>query len=240
MVEESWLEQVAEHPVTAELYLGSRTVQPWDRDRLRLELRARAEQMRQMVRQLAARRGVRISFEVAQGDVPAVLERARGTEILSTVVAWERPWFWTERARSAQVEVLRHSPGFTLIHRQGRIDRLPIVVYYDASPSAVRALEIVGELHQGRGDEVRVLLTPEPTGTSSDLMAEVDDWRRENGLRVVVQRLAATGQGDLAHTLARFSRSLVVLPSDAPVLRSSSSAGASVLEAASAVLVVRA
>ena len=53
MVEESWLEQVAEHPVTAELYLGSRTIQPWDRDRLRLELRARAEQMRRTVRQLA-------------------------------------------------------------------------------------------------------------------------------------------------------------------------------------------
>jgi hypothetical protein len=239
LVEESWLEQVAEHPVTAELYLGSRTVQPWDRDRLRLELRARAEQTRRTVQQIAQRHGVRISFEVAQGEVPAVLERARGAEILSTVVAWERPWCSTPRARSAQVEVLRRSRGVTLIHREGRIDRLPIVLYYDASPSAVHALDIVGELHRGRRDEVRVLLPRESPGISSDLAAEIDAWRRDHGARVVVHHLASTGQGDLARALGRFRRSLLVLPADAPVLRPGAEE-ASVLESASAVLVVRA
>ncbi len=95
MVEESWLEQMAEHPVTAELYLGSRTIQPWDGDRLRLQLRARAEQTRRTVRQVAERRGVRMSFEVAHGEVQAVLEQARGAGILSTVVASGRPSFPT-------------------------------------------------------------------------------------------------------------------------------------------------
>jgi hypothetical protein len=240
MVEESWLEQVAAHPVTAELCLGSRTIQPWDRDRLRLELRARAEQARRTLRQLAERRGVRISFEVAQGEVSAVVERARGAEILSTVVAWEQPSFLTARTRSAQVEVLRRSRGFTLIHREGRIDRLPIVLYYDASPSAVRALEIVGELHRGRQDEVRVLLPPAPAATANGLVAEIDSWRRENGVRVLVRPLASSDQGDLAQALAPFRRSLLILPADAPLLRAGAGAAASVLESASAVMVVRA
>jgi hypothetical protein len=240
MVEESWLEQVAEHPVTAELYLGSRTVQPWNRDRLRLELRARAEQTRRTVRQLAERRGVRISFEVTQGEVPAVLERARGAEILSTVVAWERPSFSTARTRSAQVEALRRSRGFTLVHREGRIDRLPIVLYYDASPSAVHALEIVGELHRERRDEVRVLLPHEPKGATGGLVAEIDGWRRESGARVIVHQLSSAAPADLGRALARFTRALLVLPADAPVLGPGAGAAGGVLEAASAVLVVRA
>ena len=241
MVEESWLEQVAEHPVTAELYLGSRTIQPWDRDRLRLELRARAEQMRRTVRQLAERRGVRISFEVAQGEVPAVLEQARGAGILSTVVAWGRPAFpSTARSRLAQVEALRTSRGFTLMHREGRIDRLPLVLYYDASPSAVRALEIVADLHRGRRDEVRVLLPPSPAETAMGLVGEIDAWRRENGVRVVVHHLASIDESDVARALAPFRHSLLVLPAHAPLLRPGAGAAASALESTSAVLVVRA
>jgi hypothetical protein len=240
MVEETWLEQVAEHPVTAELYLGSRTIQPWDRDRLRLELRARAEQMRRTVRQLAERRGVRISFEVAQGEVPAVLEQARGAGILSTVVAWGRPQFPTARASLAQVEALRRSRGFTLIHREGRIDRLPLLLYYDASASAVRALEIVADLHRGRRDQVRVLLPPSPVETARGLVAEIDAWRRENGVRVVVQHLASADESDLCRSLAPFLRSLLILPADAPLLRPGAGPAATLLESASAVLVVRA
>jgi hypothetical protein len=240
MVEESWLEQVAEHPVTAELYLGSRTIQPWDRDRLRLELRARAEQTRRMVRSLAQRRGVRISFEVARGEVPAVLEQARGAGILSTVVASGRPALpSTARARLAQFEALRTSRGFTLIHREGRIDRLPLVLYYDASPSAVRALEIVGVLHRGRRDEVCVLLPPSPDETASGLVGEIETWRRENGVRVLVHQLASIEESRLAQALGPFQRALLVLPADAPWLRPGAAA-ASVLDAVSAVLVVRA
>jgi hypothetical protein len=240
MVEESWLEQMAEHPVTAELYLGSRTIQPWDGDRLRLQLRARAEQTRRTVRQVAERRGVRMSFEVAHGEVQAVLEQARGAGILSTVVASGRPSFPTARARLAQVETLRSSRGFTLIHREGRIERLPIVLYYDASPSAVRALEIVADLHHGRPDVVRVLLPPSPIETTRGLVAEIDAWRRDHGARVVVHHLASIGDADLAPALAPFRRSLLVLPADAPLLRPGAGGAASVLETASAVLVVRA
>jgi hypothetical protein len=240
MVEESWLEQAAANPVTAELCLGSRTIQPWDRDRLRLQLRAREEQTRRTVRQVAERRGVRMSFEVAHGEVPAVLEEARSGSVLSTVVAWERPAFSSMRVRSAQVEALRRSRGFTLVHREGRIDRLPILLYYDASPSAVRALEIVGVLHQGRRDEVRILLPPAPAETSRGLMAEIDAWRRENGVRAVVHQLVSRDESALAGTLAAFRRSLVVLPADASVLESSGGAAAGLLDSLAAVLVVRA
>ncbi len=237
LVEESWLEQVAEHPVTAEVYLGSRTVQAWDRDRLRLELRARAEQTRRAVRQLAERRGVRISFEVTQGDVSAVLERAGGTGILTTIVASGRPAFpSTERSRLAMIGVLQRSHGFTLVHREGRIDRLPILVYYDGSAAARRALEIVGILRPGRREQVRVLLPPASVDASMHLVAEVEAWSREHGARVVMQQLASSSERDLERTLLQLRRSLIVLPSSATVLRAGGAG--SVLDSASAVLVV--
>ena len=100
-----------------------------------------------------------------------MLEQARGAGILSTVVAWGRPALpSTARARLAQVEALRTSRGFTLMHREGRIERLPLVLYYDASPSAVRALELVADLHRGRRDEVRVLLPPSPADAHDALV----------------------------------------------------------------------
>jgi hypothetical protein len=238
LVEESWLEQVAEHPVTAELYLASRTVQPWDRDRLRLELRARAEQTRRAVRQLAERRGVRISFEVTRGEVAAVLEEARRAGIATTVIACGRPALpWTSRARSAQSEVLRRARGFTLIHREGRIERLPVLLYYDGSASARRALEIVGLLRRGRREAVRVLLPPASAETSMQLTNEIERFRREHELRLVVQQLASSSESDFARTLEPLRRALMVLPARAPVLRRG--AAAEVLESISAVLVVR-
>jgi hypothetical protein len=56
----------------------------------------------------------------------------------------------------------------------------------------------------------------------------------------VVHHLASIGDADLAPALAPFRRSLLVLPADAPLLRPGAGGAASVLETASAVLVVRA
>ena len=185
MVEESWLEQVAEHPVTAELYLGSRTIQPWDRDRLRLELRARAEQTRRTVRSSSPRSaacGSRSRWRAAK--CRRCSSRRGGADILSTVVACgtagaarrrrDRDW------RSSPA--LRSSRGFTLIHREGRIDRLPLVLYYDGSPSARARARDRGRAATGAGATSCACCCrrrrPRPP---SAWWPRSSAWRRENG-----------------------------------------------------------
>jgi hypothetical protein len=237
LVEESWLERLAEHPVTAELYLASRTVRPWDSDTLRLQLRARAEQARRTVRQLAETRGVRCSFEVVRGEWSAVLAQASGADVLTAVLGSAHPGLPpTEQSRVELASVLRRTRGFTLIHREGRIQRLPVVVYYTGSASSRRALAVVAALRRGRREQVWVLLPPANAETSLRLVDEVERWRRESGLRVVTQQLASAKPQDLARTLLQLGRSLIVLPSRTPVLRGK--AVRAVLDAASAVLVV--
>jgi hypothetical protein len=239
LVEELWLERLAEHPVTAELCLASRTVRQWDPDTLRLEVRARAEQARRTVRQLAESRGVRFSFEVIRGDVIAVLAQAGGEDVLTAVIRGARPGLpATERSRVDLADMVQQTRGLTLIHREGRIERLPVLVYYDGSPSARRALAIVAALRRGRREEVRVLLPPAEAEVSMRLVAEVEQWRREHALRVVTQQLASAEPVDLARTLLQLGRALITLPADAPVLAGPSVRA--VLDSASAVLVVRA
>jgi hypothetical protein len=239
LVEERWLEQVAEHPATAELYLGSRTVRPWDRDTLRLQLRARAEQVRRAVSQLVEQRGVRVSFEVTRGDVATVLESAAGADVLTAFMAASRSSFPAGHRSSVELaHVLRHAGGFTLVHREGRLGRLPVVVYYDGSPAAARALAVVGALRGGRRDEVRVLVAFGDQDATAHLMAEIDSWRREHALRVVAHPVRSADPADSARTLLQFPRSLLVLPDGAPALRPG--VVESLLDAASAVLVVRA
>jgi hypothetical protein len=239
LVEERWLEQLAEHPVTAELCLGSRTVRPWNRDQLRLELRARAEQVRRAVRQLSESRGVRFSFEVTRGDVSSILASAGGAGVLTAFIAGSRSSFpQSQRTRIELEQVLRHSRGFTLIHREGRLQSMPVLVYYTGTPSARRALAVVAALRGGRREEVRILLPPADAETSARLVGEVERWRRDTALRVVTQQLASAKPLDMARTLEQFRRSLIVLPARAPVLRGKTVQG--VLDAAAAVLVVRA
>jgi hypothetical protein len=214
-------------------------VRPWDPDILRLELRARAEQVRRVLRQLAEARGLRFSFEVTRGDVPAVLAAGGGAGVLTAVMAGGRSAYpiAAERSRTDLVQVLLHSRGVTLIHREGHLQRLPVLVYYTGSPSARRALAVVGAFKRGRREEVRVLLPPAAAETSMRLLDEVESWRREYGQRVITQQLASARAVDLARTLRQFSHSLIVLPGRAPVLRGEVARG--VLDAASAVLVVR-
>lgn len=238
LVEEGWLEQVAEYPVAAELCIGTRALRPWDRDTLRLELRARAEQIRRAVRQLGQRRGVRVSFEVTRGDVGTVLASESGAGVLTAMVAGSRTSFpAAQRTRVELEQVLGRSRGFILVHRSGLLSRLPVLVYYSDSPSARRALALVGALARGRRQEVRVLLPPADEETSMRLAAEVEAWRLEHGLQVVTQQLASARPSDLARTLHQYRRHLIVLPARAPVLRRRVVEG--VLDTAAAVLVVR-
>jgi hypothetical protein len=239
LVEESWLERLAEHPVTAELCIASRTVRPWDPDTLRLQFRARADQAQRTLRQLAETRGVRFSFEVTRGEWSTVLAQASGADVLTAVINAARPGpSVSERGRVELADVLRRTRGLTLIHRQGRLQRLPVVVYYTGSPSSRRALAIVAALHRGRREVVRVLLPPADAETSLRLVAEIEQWRREHGLWVVTQQLASTKPADLARTLLQLERSLIVLPARSPALRAGTVRA--VLDSASAVLVVRA
>jgi hypothetical protein len=238
LVEESWLERVAEHPVTAELCIASRTVRAWDPDTLRLELRARAEQARRTLRQVTETRGVRFSFEVIRGEVIAVLAQASGADVLTAVLSDARPALpATERSRVELADALRRTRGITLILREGGIQRLPVLVYYTGSPSSRRALAMVAALRRRSREMVRVLLPPADAETSLRLVAEVERWRREQGLRVVTQQLASAKPADLARTLLQLGRSLIVLPARSPALRAS--AVRAVLDSASAVLVVR-
>ena len=238
LVEERWLEQLAEHPVTAELCIGSRTVRAWDPDTLRLEMRARAEQVRRAVRALSESRGVPFSFEVMRGDVGTVLQSAGGAGVLTAFFAGGRSTFpVAARSRVELAHVLRQARGFTLILRKGSVQRLPVLVYYSGSPAARRALAVIGSLRRGRREVVRVLLPPADAETSMALVAQVEEWRLEYGLRVVTQQVASTKPLDLARTLLEFRGHLIVLPAPAPVLRRN--VVQSVLEGAAAVLVVR-
>jgi hypothetical protein len=93
-------------------------------------------------------------------------------------------------------------------------------------------------LRRGRREEIRVLLPQAAADVSMRLVRDLERFRREYAVRIVTQQLASNRERDVARTLDQFRRSLVVLPADAPVLEQG--AAASVLESASAVLLVRA
>lgn len=239
-VQEPAMLRFAEHPVTSELYLPSGIVRSWNPDLLQIELRAHISRTRRSLERLVRlRRLTRWSFEVAEGDVKTVLLEATETGVLTTILGRERWSFPAEAtARRAWSEVLFKSKGLTLVHRLGRLGRLPAVIVFDGSESARRALDLVARLRAGRREEVRVLLPPLGAEEIRRLRSDVESWGRHSGLLPRTQRLTSTDPEDVAKALAEFQRHLVVLPAEAPALETN--VVRAVLESAAAVLVVRA
>lgn len=239
-VHEPALRLLAEHPLTSELYLGSGLVRTWNAELLRLQLRARMAQTHRLLERLAQRRSVRRwSLEVAEGDVTTVLLQATQAGVLTTVLGRDRWSFPAEaRARRAWGELLAKSKGLTLVHRRGRLDRLPAVVFYDGSESSRRALGLLGRLRKRRRQEVRVLLPPVDEASLQQLRRDVERWAEASGLIPRMQRLGSVDAEDVARVLAGFREHFVMLPSEAPELETTMVQAA--LDSAAAVLVVRA
>ena len=232
------LRSLAEHPLTTELLMESGQVQPWDTDRLKLELRARAEQARLTLQRVAEGRRVKWSWSVAEGDVAAEV-LAASSDGDAIAIGRERWSSGIDRRRIATTaEVLRRDRGLTLIHRSGRLRDLPIAVLYDGGSASRRALALVDQLALGSKVEICVLVPHAEEASSRDLRQEVEEWARASGLRVRLRPIASPRGADVAPTLGLFRHHLLVLPADTPVLLGGS--GDAVLESACSLLVVRA
>jgi nucleotide-binding universal stress UspA family protein len=217
-LEEKKLLDLAAHPVSSEVSMASGRASDWDPALLRLQLRARAEQARRALRDLAEMRRIEWSFQVIEGEMERdVLEAAAEADL--TTIGRGRWALELGERRSSTVGLLRRARRLTLIHKEGRLEALPPVVFYDGSHAARRALEIVERLPRRRGGAIQVLVAGSPTRSAAELRREVERWAGARELPIVVRSLASATSGDVARTLALYRRHLIVLPVGAPVLR---------------------
>lgn len=236
-VEDRRLHELAEHPMTSELHFLTATVEPWDPTQLRLQLRARAEQARRALRMTAEGRKLGWSFSVTRGEVAAeILAAAQEADL---VTLGRQGWHPVAglRGGSTAGRLLIQGKRLTLIHDRGRIGSLPVVVLYDGSPTARRALDLAAAIVSEHEGPLTVVVPPKAAGDEESLR-RLESWAGKAGIRVVIQRLASRRSPDIVKTLKLFRRHLLVLPGHSGILRGRT--GESLLRSlSSSVLVVR-
>lgn len=154
-VEDVNLLRAAGLPLAAQLSLPSGSSRPLDRPAVERELRALAARAREALASAAAPGRISWSFRVARGQVPAeVLEAARHADLL--VVGRTSRRVGTAPGETARAVAAR-APVSTLVLLEGSgVDR-PLLVVYDGSPAADRALDAAKRLESREAGPLTVL-----------------------------------------------------------------------------------
>jgi nucleotide-binding universal stress UspA family protein len=199
-VEDVNLLRAAEAPAAREVRYPFIEAAKLDLARMERQLRAQAAQARRALELASKRWKIKCSFRVVRGEVaPAVLEAALGVDLLSLGKV-SRPLVRRRRLGStALAAAAQGSCCVLLMHRDAAISP-PVVVTYDGSPTARRALAMATRLAQNSGRFLTVLVVADVPDEAQRLQSEASEFLR--GRNILTRYRQLTGAGATALTQA--------------------------------------
>lgn len=210
-VENESVMQLAALPFAREVGIAGRPGRVLDAATVEREFRFVAEAARRALDQAAARHRVRTHFRVVRGRLEAELVRIGAESDLVAIEKSARRPASGRRLGAAARALAARGPAAVLLCESGPdtpLDR--IVVAYDASPCAERALRVAARLaHERRPLEV-LLLTPDASVTEA-LRAKAEAELAAVGARGHFRVLPAGDVAALTLALERIGEALLVL-----------------------------
>ncbi len=218
-VEDIDLVRLAEHPEVSAYSMLSAGPQQLATNHLKRMLRVQLARCRQAIEEAAARRKIKCAFQVRQGRLVAEVLSAAGTSDL-VVVGWSkggvsRPWPTTRMPPVATAQAVTEAAAHSvLLLRPGGAIGGPVLVAYDGSDEALRALAAAAEIADLDGGVIEVALL---TGR----LDQAETWQREVVAALVdvgptekVVHMPKAGLDDLCRIAEREGASLMVLGAD--------------------------
>jgi nucleotide-binding universal stress UspA family protein len=205
-VEDINLLRSAELPCAREVAFATRAPRAMDSRRLERALRAQAAELQQMLAAMAQRRKIRWTFRVARGRVASeLLAAAQEGDML---VLGRVGTSVVQRARlgstaQTMVSTARHTVVFLE----------PVLVLFDGSENALRALATAARL--ARADSLRlvVLIAGTDADTYQRLLEQASNWLTERDQRARI-RPVAPGIVNLAQAVREEGGRTLVLATD--------------------------
>jgi nucleotide-binding universal stress UspA family protein len=197
-VEDVNLLRAAGSPVAREVLYPFTDAARLEPERVERGLRAQAEQGRQALAAASEQREIRWSFRVVRGEVAPEVSRPLVRQI---------------RLGSTALAAAVQAPCCVLLLRRDMGVRPPIVVTYDGSPTARRALRIATQLAQENGNYLAVLMVASTPDEEYKLQAQTADWLRRQGLLIRYRRLAEASVATLAQAMLSEGKGVLVLSS---------------------------
>jgi nucleotide-binding universal stress UspA family protein len=213
-VEDLNLLRLAGLPFTEELGLFSGRRRRLHTGDVKRQLRIQARRAQETFSIVVKRTRVSAEFHVVQGSVSQeILEASADADI---VLLGKRGLAQPQKERlgSTAQRLLTEAPGMMMILQDGAKVGAPVVLVYDGSPLAKRALYAALALlsEEDRGQALTVLTTGTGTETCQGLRAEVEAKLAAETLDVRYRMLSAASAEKVAYRIKMEERGTVVLP----------------------------
>lgn len=210
-VEDAALLRLAGLPMAREMRYPFSSPARLDQVHMERDLRAQAAQARRALATVSERRHVKWSFRVVRGEVtPEVLAAALEADLLTLGKA-SRPLLQRARLGSTARAAAARAPCCVLLMQRGVDIKPPVVVTYDGTPAARRALAMAVHLAHKEAGYLTILLLADTPEAVQQLHGEVSTLLHGQGLIVRQRRLIGTGVATLAHEVRAEGSGVLVL-----------------------------
>ena len=211
--------RLAEFPFAREIGLFSGKSRQMETQDIEGQIKAQMARARQIFDGITARASMQASFHVARGGVGTeIIEAALDADVLILGRAGWSPDTRTRLGSTARA-ALCQSPGLTLVVQEGTHLNMPVLVVYDGSLLAQRALAITTALLRHEDTPLTLLLLTDNIKHAQRLQAQADTWVRAQGLVASYRLLVESNVSKLAHIAQIEGCGIVVMPSNMPLLQ---------------------
>ena len=216
-VEDVNLVRMAALPVTREIGQTSARIRDIDERTLTRQLRGLALRAERALAREAGRMQVRWSFTVSRGTVGSELWGAAAETDL--VVMGRAGWSPSRKAGSSVEAVLAFGMRRTLVIEAGARLQPSLLVVYDGSEMADRALQTALMLTKSKGGYLAVAIARPDPEQAQRLQRVVAEQLQPHGLEVRYRWLLSSDAQSLAELVASEPGSVLVVPAEAPQLQ---------------------
>jgi nucleotide-binding universal stress UspA family protein len=216
-VEDANLLRLASLPFAREAHAGPTAERALDEPAMARGLRAEAEQLRRSLASEAERLRLRWSFQVARGSVSReLLSAAEQVDLIVMGTRGRSPRTGPELGSTARAAV-RAAPRSVALLQQGERVGRPVVVVYDGSATADRALELGVALARTDDQQLEVLVQ-EPDARAAEARRQALEARLlQRGLAAHARTLVTAGSEGLTRAARAAGGRILVLPADHPL-----------------------
>lgn len=216
-VEDVNLIRMAGLPVTSEIGSASGRVRAISERRLSRQLRGQAARAEQALAAVANQAHVVWSFKIARGSIDAELLEAAAEADL--IILGRESWSSRGRLGSTARAILSAAPERALIVEQGERLRPTLMVLYDGSARARRALDTGITIARGGGGFLTVGIVAEDEDTARSRQKEIAEILQPYRIEARYRWLLRIGVEELAEMVRTEEECILILPGESPLLK---------------------
>ena len=211
-VEDINLLRLAQFPFAREVSAFSHTPRPLESLDLQRRLQSEAGQVRGFLARLCDDRGISWQFRVSRGKVAAELLASAMDADLMILGKTGRPLLASGRTGGITRMVISRRPGMTLVLQAGALFSSPVILVYDDSEQAKKAVDAAGHLTNVQDRKLTVLILTESRDEARRLELESLDQLQNHQLGADFRLMVRRSFPGIIHRIRVEGKGTVVLP----------------------------